>query len=610
MNKVSMFFLLVALCVFPVMTSHAANLVLNGSFEDSAMSDTWPFYGPIDNWTNPGGLNNSSGPFWDNGTHVNGSQVAFKQGSGVMSQDVDGFVNGQQYTLRFAENMRNCCNEPSVDLVVRVGGSDIVAQHTIVVGEFVAVTADFTAPVDGIMSLEFEVIVTAGDGTFLVDAVSICPKGEQDPFPLNTRPPGIIANGSFELSEPAGTWPWYGVAQWWTSTTATCGVNDNTGPFWDNGTNVDGTQVGFLQGAGTLSQTAIGFEAGKNYTLYFRENARSGGALPNMKVTMNGVEILADHQIAVGEFVKRSVDFASPGAGDYVLAFVCTAPQGDSTVLLDAIAIVEQGQADPYATYCWPINVYRTITTPTIDGVVNVGTEYSNAQVVDLQVATLNIDDPYNPDCTHGGTVGLSSGTVTGVTDSSALIYFLWDASALFVAVVGQDEQLNPATNGCGQWACGTAGVNQGDTFQLCLDYDQGGAADGQAVGAKVYIPSWALYDNANTVDWFQQFWPVDDPNPFTGMTYNMKTNATGYVLETRIPWTAFTAGGDTYTQPFPPINGQTCGVLPMLEDNDDGNVSFMYTAGNGGNIIVNASGYNDLVFYNSTTAVEDWTQY
>lgn len=169
---------------------------------------------------------------------------------------------------------------------------------------------------------------------------------------------------------------------------------------------------------------------------------------------------------------------------------------------------------------------------------------------------------------------------------------------------------MNPVQNGCGTYACGGAGVNQGDTFQLCLDYDQGEATDGQVVGAKVYIPSWALTDNANDPNWFQQFWPVDNPNPFTGMTYNMKTNANGYVLEARIPWTAFTSGGDTYTQPFPPAEGQTCGVLPMLEDNDGGAVSFLYTAGNNTNIIINASEYNDLIFHTSTTSVEDWSQY
>ncbi len=631
MKKVCLFFLLVVFCALPAITAQAANLVLNGSFEDEPPLEPWPYYGPILNWYNSGGntgVNNKTGPFWDNGYKMHGTQVGFHQGTGILSQDVDGFVTGQQYTLRFLENLRNTSLD--VDLVVRVDYNEVVPLHRVTVGEFTLVEVNFASPGDGIFLLEFEVIVNSGDGTLTLDGVSICPQGEANPFPPSTLPPRpnvIIANGSFEDEPKSEAWPHYGPVIWWTGLN---GLNDNTGPFWDNGVEAHGAQVAFRQNAGVVSQMGIGFVAGQQYTLRFSENARNCCCPPegcppeglpslDMEVKLNSVVLVANHPIITGEFEHYEVDFMSPGTGDFLLEFIITNPSGfDLTVLLDAVSIVKQGDPDPFPTYpiCWPINVFRTLTTPTIDGVANIATEYSNAQSVDLRLGTINAFDPWTPTCLHAGTSSFAGvGSPENDADNSGLIYFLWDDQALYMAVVANDQQLNPASNPCGQYACSSGGVNGGDAFQLCLDYDQGDAADGQQLGTKVYIPSWAITDNADDVNWFQQFWPVEDPNPFTGMTYNMKTNATGYVLEARIPWTAFTAGGDTYTKPFPPVDMQTCGVLPMLEDFDDGVVSFMYTAGNNSNIIVNASQYNDLIFQNRTspqpeTAVEDWMQY
>lgn len=594
------------------------NLVKNGSFEAGGIPNPWPYYCNIPYWTKTsgGGVNDKLGPFWDNGYKMHGKQVAFCQGSQILSQEVFGFVSGQQYTLRFLEDLRNSSLE--VDLVVRLNGTDIVNAHRVPFGEFALVSADFMSPGNGNFLLEFEAFVS-GDGTLLLDGISIVPQGEANPFPpatLPPRPPGLIINGSFEDEPINPQWPHYGPVIWWTGLS---GMNDNTGPFWDNGILVHGDQVAFKQNPGVVSQEGVGFVAGQEYTLRFRENARNccppeAPAHPELEVKLNGVTLVPNHEVIPGEFQPFAIDFMSPGNGNYLLEFIVGAPGGDSTLLLDAVSIVPKGQPDPFPAIpiCWPIHVYKTPAPPTIDGVINVASEYpaSRVQPVDLRLSTLAATDPYDPACKHAGSHFEAGGQVENDADNSALIYFSWDNQALYVAVDGKDESMNPVQNGCGTYACGGAGVNQGDTFQLCLDYDQGEATDGQVVGAKVYIPSWALTDNADDPNWFQQFWPVDNPNPFTGMTYNMKTNANGYVLEARIPWTAFTSGGDTYTQPFPPAEGQTCGVLPMLEDNDGGAVSFLYTAGNNTNIIINASEYNDLIFHTSTTSVEDWSQY
>ncbi len=356
MKKVALFVVLM-LCVFPAMSSYAANLVLNGSFEDEAPVELWPHYGPILNWNNSAGnvgVNTISGPFWDNGYKMHGTQVAFHQQAGILSQDVAGFVSGQQYTLRFLENLRNTGLD--MGLAVRLNGTEVVALHTVAVGEFTLVETDLTSPGDGIFTLEFEVVVNSGDVTFVLDGVSIVPKGEENPFPpaaLPERPDLIIANGSFEDEAMNPTSPHYGSVIWWTGLN---GMNDNTGPFWDNGVENHGDQIAFRQNAGTVSQTAVGFEAGKQYTLRFSENSRNccpPEAVPimQMEVKLNSVVLVANHEVLAGEFEHISVDFASPGTGDYLLEFVITNPSGgDATVLLDAVSIVVQGAENPYPT--------------------------------------------------------------------------------------------------------------------------------------------------------------------------------------------------------------------------------------------------------------------
>ena len=186
------------------MPVYAANLVLNGNFEDGIYNPTFPHYGTSDeflisnwNWTDGSGLNDESGPFWDGAVKVeqmSGKYVAFKQGAGILSQDVEGFVKGKGYTLRFLERRRNCCGAPlaQANLTVRVGGDEIVAEHPLPVDKFTQVAKDFTANTDGSLTLEFEMTSPdGGDNTMLVDAVSIVPQGEGDPYTLNKPVAGV-----------------------------------------------------------------------------------------------------------------------------------------------------------------------------------------------------------------------------------------------------------------------------------------------------------------------------------------------------------------------------------------------------------------------------------
>ncbi len=115
---------------------------------------------------------------------------------------------------------------------------------------------------------------------------------------------------------------------------------------------------------------------------------------------------MPNHEVIPGEFQPFAIDFMSPGNGNYLLEFIVGAPGGDSTLLLDAVSIVPKGQPDPFPAIpiCWPIHVYKTPAPPTIDGVINVASEYpaSRVQPVDLRLSTLAATDPYGTSASLG----------------------------------------------------------------------------------------------------------------------------------------------------------------------------------------------------------------
>jgi hypothetical protein len=81
--------------------------IRNPSFESTPVP-AGVGYGPISGWTGGSGLN-ATGPFSDNGIIPDRAQVAFSQGSAVLSQQVHGLVPGKNHWLQFYYNVRNCC---------------------------------------------------------------------------------------------------------------------------------------------------------------------------------------------------------------------------------------------------------------------------------------------------------------------------------------------------------------------------------------------------------------------------------------------------------------------------------------------------------------------
>lgn len=167
-------------------TSKVAKLAVglamtNPSFEADTFT-AFPGYvsgnGPITGWDsldnhgiNPGG----GSPFADNGTIPNGSQVAFMQGDGALSQTVAGLTASGQYYVHYYENARN---GGTPFLAVKIAGNTIVPAHGVTqVGggnAYHEIYSDGFTAADTSALLEFvKSNPLGGDTTALVDNVAV-----------------------------------------------------------------------------------------------------------------------------------------------------------------------------------------------------------------------------------------------------------------------------------------------------------------------------------------------------------------------------------------------------------------------------------------------------
>lgn len=153
---------------------------------------------------------------------------------------------------------------------------------------------------------------------------------------------GFVTNPSFEANYNE-TFPHYSAADGWNGAS---GVNNSSGPFHNGGTPIpDGTQVGFKQGSGTVSQEITGLTVGKRYVIQFAYDARAccGGSI-DLATQINGVEldkIPNVKPVTGGEpYRVRTVPFTADA--DTVTLGLTTVSSGDATINLDAVSIVQR----------------------------------------------------------------------------------------------------------------------------------------------------------------------------------------------------------------------------------------------------------------------------
>ncbi len=189
---------------------------------------------PITGWASlPNhGINPAAGsPFADNGVIPNGSQVAFMQGDGALSQTVSGLTVGTQYYVHYYENARTGGTTPALE--VKIGGTTVVPPHSISpVGSSGYYEISSEAFVASAADLELAFIKSnpaGGDTTALVDNVAIAPVTAGTPplIPLQPRSVTVYLGKAASFSSHAlGSLPVY--YQWQFNGSPIADATDNT----------------------------------------------------------------------------------------------------------------------------------------------------------------------------------------------------------------------------------------------------------------------------------------------------------------------------------------------------------------------------------------------
>ena len=178
-------------------------------------------------------------------------------------------------------------------------------------------------------------VVTSAVARLEVGLAMVNPSFEVDTF--------FISPGYIDLNFP--------ITGWTASLTAQTGINPAAGsPFANNGVIPDGNQVAFIQAdGGVLSQVISGLVVGRTYYLKYFENSRSGYNAPTLAVTLGETNIVPAHVVPSGAYTRVVSGPFMASTDSAELAFIKTASPlgGDSTVLIDSIAVLELPPTPP-----------------------------------------------------------------------------------------------------------------------------------------------------------------------------------------------------------------------------------------------------------------------
>ncbi|MDB6069120.1 MAG: hypothetical protein JWL81_291, partial [Verrucomicrobiales bacterium] len=149
---------------------------------------------------------------------------------------------------------------------------------------------------------------------------------------------GLISNPSFEDSyNPA--WPHYGPITAWAGGS---GTNLADGPFHNGGTPVpDGSQVGFKQGGGVMTQSVSGLTPGQSYWVQFFYDARANSIIDLLTqwdgTTVDTISAVVPSSGGSSYRFRNVVVTPTAESGVLGLGTVVT---GDSTGLWDGVCMV------------------------------------------------------------------------------------------------------------------------------------------------------------------------------------------------------------------------------------------------------------------------------
>lgn len=294
------------------------------NFQYNPSGAAWTFSGASPNGS--GIVANGSG--FSNPNALEGSQAAFVQGLGTISQSISGFVPGQTYTITFSAAERSGWNESwnvKIDNTV-IGSYNPGANAT----SYVDYTATFTATATTHTLSFVGTDLAANQDAVFIDNVRIT-----STFPSNSgfETPNIGA-GNYQYNPAGGSWTFGG------SPGNGSGIINN-GSGFNNLNAPQGTQAAFVQGLGAFSQAISGFTPGSIYKITFSAAQRSGQFQPGSEswnVKMDST-VIGSYNPGAGatSYVDYTASFKATAA-THTLSFVGTTAS-EASVFFDNVRI-------------------------------------------------------------------------------------------------------------------------------------------------------------------------------------------------------------------------------------------------------------------------------
>jgi hypothetical protein len=269
-------------------------------------------YGPIQDWATSGegaGLNNTSQPFLEQPAH-SGSNVAFIQGNGLISQTVSGFDPSKPYSITYFVSERGLPGaatrtSTSLDL-----GSSFYIQP-----DLIRKTDAFRRIVSGPLhvfgpsaNIEIRGQTILGDAALLIDSVHISravpaiPDGGFESAVLQPNQFVQAIHPDSNLLQPSA---------WKFSEGA--GILHNGSPFAAPSA-PEGSQAAVLQDSGAVIETTIhGFEPGVTYRLHLEAAGRNdGGGAAKLQFSLGEKSLLFANSEILHPPIGNFQTFTSP----------------------------------------------------------------------------------------------------------------------------------------------------------------------------------------------------------------------------------------------------------------------------------------------------------
>jgi large repetitive protein len=299
-------------------------------------------------------------------------------------------------------------------------------------------------------------------------------------------PPAALVNPSFEIPALGGGYQYNPSASGigWTFSSAS-GIQGN-GSAFRAAAAPDGSQTGFVQRTGTISQT-LSLTAG-SYTLSFQAAQRSCCDVPYVQpimVSVDGTQIGGLVSPASASFSSFSIPFSVSSTGAHTITFTGTDPN-DKTTFVDGVTLTAAGvgtttiltsSGSPSlvganVTFTATMNgsaptgsVAFTADSTTLSGcgAVTLPAGSGNSKIVtcstsSLSVGTHSIVATYAGDATNSGS---TSATLSQVVNSGSPPAALVNPS-FEIPALGGGYQYNPSASGIG-WTFSSASGIQGN---------------------------------------------------------------------------------------------------------------------------------------------------